>query len=232
MHFSHDEVKENFEYVSSERGVDAYRDKRTGKMFYTPSPPKVDPETVRKIEALYRKAADLAPADLILSEAKLGLFESRKLNKAIRQLQEVVEIAPRHVSALFLLGMCLRRAGKEDEALPCFRQSYALDPSPTRTGGDSGVGREYAHQCLRLGLGEEGVRVARELHARFPEDPVLHSNLALALLIGGDLEEARTVALAAQAQDPKDAVTRKIVDYIERVRSGAAPRPRRLSGMR
>jgi hypothetical protein len=75
------------------------------------------------------------------------------------------------------------------------------------------------------------VRISRELHARFPDDVGLQSNLALALLIAGDVDEALVVGQAALAREPSDAVTRALVGLIDRVKAGTAPRPTRMPGM-
>jgi hypothetical protein len=84
---------------------------------------------------------------------------------------------------------------------------------------------------MRLGLGEEAVRISRALHARFPDDVGLQSNLALALLIAGDVDEALVVGQAALAREPSDPVTRALVGLIGRVKAGTAPRPTRMPGM-
>lgn len=82
-----------------------------------------------------------------------------------------------------------------------------------------------------VGAAEEGVRISREVHARFPDDIGLRSNLALALLIGGDLAEAEAVAGTAHQHDPADAITKNLLDYIRDVRAGRKRRPTRLPGM-
>ena len=104
------------------------------------------------------------------------------------------------------------------------RQAYTLCPEL------ADVGREYAGQCFIVGLADEGLEVSRALHARFPDDVALHSNLALALLLGGDLGEAQAVAEAAQRREPGDAVTRNLVGYIRDVRAGNRARPTRMPG--
>jgi hypothetical protein len=58
----------------------------------------------------------------------------------------------------------------------------------------------------------------------------LHSNLALALLLGGDLGEAQAVADAALQREPTSAITRNLVTYISDVRAGRKARPRRMPG--
>jgi Flp pilus assembly protein TadD len=126
---------------------------------------------------------------------------------------------------LWTLGMSLRALGEEEAALPRLRHAYELNP------GQPDVGREYAAQSMRLGRAEEGVRISREVHARFPEDASLQANLALVLLISGAVEEALSVGQAALARDPADGITRGLVEYIGKVKAGRVPRPTRMPGM-
>jgi hypothetical protein len=62
-------------------------------------------------------------------------------------------------------------------------------------------------------------------------DVGLQSNLALALLIAGVVDEALSVGQAALAREPDDRSTRALVDLIGKVKAGLAPRPTRMPGM-
>ncbi|HEY2369125.1 MAG TPA: hypothetical protein VGH87_22165, partial [Polyangiaceae bacterium] len=113
---------------------------------------------------------------------------------------------------------------EQSRALESFRKAYALEKA------NPDVGREYAGQCLICGEGAEALRVSRELHARFPNDVGLQSNLALSMLIAGDLDEALATARAALSREPGDRITTSLVAYIERVKAGTTKRPRTLPG--
>jgi tetratricopeptide (TPR) repeat protein len=226
VHFqSSDEMAEHLEYVETQNNVDVYIDKRTGKKVYAARAPVIDEATGARLEAL-RAEANALLEPFILSQGKrdLGFFEKRRLAKGIGKLEELLREVPNHWPTLWTLGMTSRVALEHARALEAFRKAYALETA------NRDVGREYAAQCMICGEGAEAIRVSRALHARFPDDAGLHSNLALAMLVGGDLDEALATARAALARDPKDSITRSLAAFIERVKTGAAKRPRTLPG--
>jgi hypothetical protein len=77
-----------------------------------------------------------------------------------------------------------------------------------------------SNKCFILGDGPQGLEISRELHRKFPDNVGLHSNLALALLIGGYLDEALATARAANARDPSDPIAKNLLDHIVAVKSG------------
>jgi len=176
------------------------------------------------MEGLRVRANELVGPFLLRSE-KPSFFEKRTIKKGIALLQQVLAAVPDHWPTLWTLGMSLRALGDEQAALEHLRRAHELNP------GQPDVGREYAGQCMRVGVAEEGLRVSRKLHARFPDDVGLQSNLALALLIAGAVDEALSVAQAALAREPHDTITRALVEHIGKVKAGLVPRPTRMPGM-
>jgi hypothetical protein len=218
-----DEIKQHLEYLGTEGNVEAYLDRRTGKRVYTGrTRPQLPPEQAARLEALRREGSGLVSP--LLFKKSLGFFEKRRLKKGIALLGQVIEALPESWSARWALGMSLRALHDHPQALEQLRRAYTINPD------HRDVGREYAGQCFIIGLADEGVRISRELHARFPDDVGLHSNLALALLIGGDLGEALAVAEAAHQREPADPITKNLVDYIRDVRAARKPRPTRMPG--
>lgn len=59
----------------------------------------------------------------------------------------------------------------------------------------------------------------------------MHANLALALLLAGELDEAQQTAHVALARGSADAITHHLADRIEQVRAGRIPRPTCLSDL-
>jgi tetratricopeptide (TPR) repeat protein len=222
---SAEEAKEQLEYLGNEGNLEVYRDKLTGQKVYTGrTQPSLAPDELERLERLRTSANELI-SPLITRPQKPGFFEKRRLKKGAGLLEEVLATVPDHWPTLWTLGMALRALGEEEAALPRFRRAYELNS------GQLDVGREYAGQCMRLGLANESVHVSRDLHARFPEDVSLHSNLGLALLIAGAVDEASSVAGKALERDPADPITRALVDYIGKVKAGKVPRPTRMPGM-
>lgn len=221
---SMDDIRAHLEHVGTEGNVEIYLDKRTGQKLYTGrTRPEISDEETARLAALSHQAAELVQ-DLMFKRS-LGFFERRRVKKAVRTFDQLLSAMPEDWQARWMLGMSLRSLGEHDRALAEFRQAYATNPR------NPDVGREFAGQCFFAGAADEGVRISRELHARFPDDIALHSNLGLALLIGGDLAEAQAVAEAALARDPSDAITRNLVEYVLDVRMGIRSRPTRMPGM-
>jgi hypothetical protein len=220
-----EEAKEHLEYLCSDGGVETYRDKRTGQKVYTgrTQPALLEAEQER-LERLRTDANELVGPYLTRPE-RPGFFEKRKIRKGIALFEQVLQSVPDHWPTLWTVGMCLRLLGEEEGALPRLRRAYEMNP------GQPDVGREYAGQCMRLGLADEAVQVSRDLHARFPANAGLQSNLALALLIAGAVDEASSMAEQALAREPADRTTRALVDHIGKVKAGLAPRPTRMPGM-
>lgn len=222
---STEEMEEHLEYLGRDGNVEVYRDNRTGRKVYAGrTQPTITPAEQERLEALRTRANELVTPFLVRRQ-KPGFFEKRTIRKGVALLEEVLATVPDHWPTLWTLGMSLRALGEEEAALPRLRRAHELNP------GHADVGREYAGQCMRLGLAEEGVRISRDLHARFPEDVGLQSNLALALLIAGAVDEALSVGQTALAREPADPVTRDLVAYIGKVKAGALPRPTRMPGM-
>lgn len=222
---SAEEMQEHLEYLGREGDVEVYRDKRTGQKVYSGrTQPSLSPADQKRLEGLRVRANELV-GPFLLRREKLGFFEKRTIRKGIALFEELLATIPDHWPTLWTLGMSLRALGEEEAALPRFRRAYELNP------GQPDVGREYAGQCMRLGMAEDGVRVSRELHARFPMDVSLQSNLALALLIAGAVDEALSVGQAALAREPSDEITGALVGLIGKVKQGLVPRPTRMPGM-
>jgi tetratricopeptide (TPR) repeat protein len=223
---SGDDIDAHLEYLGRDGNVEVYRDRRTGQKIYAgrTQPPPPSPAEQERLEGLRVRANELVGPFLTRQE-KPGFFEKRTIRKGVALFEEALAAVPDHWPMLWTLGMSLRALGEEEAALPRFRRAYELNP------GQADVGREYAAQCMRLGRAEDGVRICREVHARFPADAGLQANLALALLIAGAVEEALSVGQAALARNPSDGITRSLVDYIGKVKAGRVPRPTRMPGM-
>lgn len=221
------EVAEHLELVGVEGNVQVYRDKRTGQKLYAArTQPVVDPERAAEADALRTQAADIVKPlfGKLLSREPLALFEKRRLRASIEIYEKVLAVVPHDWAAHWMIGMLLRGTGDHERARDHFEKAYDVNPR------NPDVGREYAAQHMILGRGSDAVRIGRELCARFPDDAGLQSNLGLALLIAGQVDEALAVVKDARARDPEDPITRALLEHVEDVRRGRAQRPTRLPG--
>jgi cytochrome c-type biogenesis protein CcmH/NrfG len=57
-----------------------------------------------------------------------------RITEAIREYRTVIEIAPEHETACFILGLPYHRSGQLDQTIQTFREVLRLDPTdlPTR----------------------------------------------------------------------------------------------------
>jgi len=223
VEFHSPEEAQHLELIGREGAVEVYRDRRTGQKHYRAqlgARPLPEAELVR-LEAMRARGVELL-GPLVKRRQKPGFFERRRMKKGLALLESVLEALPNHWAAAWTAGMGYRALGEHQRALAPFRQAYQVNSA------NPDVGREYAIQCLALGEGAEAVKVSRALVERFPREVGLQSNLSVALLVGGDLHEALSVARQALGRDPGDAVTRGVVGYIEDVIAGRKERPARL----
>jgi tetratricopeptide (TPR) repeat protein len=81
-------------------------------------------------------------------------------------------LAPEHPEALWSLGYVLGRQGSTEQAAELFRRAYAAAPDDNR------MPRAYAGALVQLGDNDEEKIVLEAALKRFPDDPLIHYNLA------------------------------------------------------
>jgi Flp pilus assembly protein TadD len=84
-------------------------------------------------------------------------------------------------------------------------------------------------ECLQLGKFPEAVAAARLAVQVERSDPGLQANLALALLLAGDTDEALDQAEQAAARNPQDEINRDLLAVIREVKDGRRPQPKTLA---
>ena len=133
--------------------------------------------------AAYREAIRRDPKS-VLALTNLGaiLVEVGQLEEALKPLREAIVLDPQDAPAHGNLGAALQKLGRTDEAVSCLEKSIELDGSYTAAWGNLGnalqdqLRLEDAHMAHARGLALE------------PENPDLHWNNAMTLLLNGDYE--------------------------------------------
>jgi Flp pilus assembly protein TadD len=138
-------------------------------------------------------------------------------------IQRAVAIQPRSWPAHWLIGKGCQALDDHPRACEAFRKANQL------CGDNADVPRELCLECLQLGHFQEAVEVARQAVRIERSDPGLRANLALALLLVGDLDEALNQAEQASARNPKDEINRNLLGIIQEVKDGRRPKPRTLA---
>lgn len=157
--------------------------------------------------------------DLVDRETTDDGTRAESLRRGIVLLQAFVADEPESWPAHWFIGKGWQALGDHEAALQAFETAYELNPN------HADVGRELTIEALGAGRFEQAVAVARVARAARPDDPGLRANLALSLLMSGDVEAALREVEEAHLADPADAITRALRTAILDVRDGRRPRP-------
>jgi tetratricopeptide (TPR) repeat protein len=181
---------------------------------------------VREHDRVYRRGWKLIEGKLLIADRsppqKLGWLARRKLRQAIACFDAALKIAPHSWQSLWAMGKIHQRLGERPEALGCFARAHQLQPS------QPDVAREAGIAASDMGDGPAAVRFTKAAIASKPEDAGLVSNLALALLIHGEIAQARAAAAEAHTRAPHDPITKTVHRIVDEVAQGKRPRPKTL----
>ncbi len=148
-----------------------------------------------------------------------------ELRRGIELLNQAIVINPANWSAYWLIGKAHQAMGNSTAAVEAFGKSYGLQK------GNADVAREYMFECLNLGETNKAIGAARHAVRLNPDDPGLVANLALALFIGGQLDEAAGTVIEALKMRPGDEITQNLKQMIDDVRAGLRSQPSKLSDL-
>jgi Flp pilus assembly protein TadD len=181
-------------------------------------------ETASEHDRLYLAATALLKRDNIVTltpPVSLNWFVRRRVGKAIRLLNQVVELNPSNWAALWVTGKAYQALGDNQLALESFSRSRLLNESHPDVAREAGIS---AMECGRPQLAIEFTRAALKLN---PDDPGLQANLGLAHLFAQEPQAARTVIDAALSKDPNDKITQAISRLVDDVLRGKRACPTR-----
>ncbi|WP_437316446.1 tetratricopeptide repeat protein [Sorangium sp. So ce385] len=192
-----------------------------------PASVRADAETLaadlRDGKALFTRAAEMSghlalkPPSEPLAAADRGTLE--RARALLRQAAE----RKGTFATLWLLGKVEMRLGDMDAALAALQHAHALDPE--QADGCRELGAVY----LELDRARDALPIARRALELRPGDAGLRCNLAVILLLTGDVEGALAEATSALSLDPTDAITRGVLKLIDDVAAGRRKRPRSIA---
>jgi tetratricopeptide (TPR) repeat protein len=178
----------------------------------------------REHNRVYQEGWSLIKGLIVLDGVSLsrkpGWFSRRRLRRALACFGAALQIVPDSWQSLWAMGKIHQRLGEGAEALGCFSRAHQLKPN------QPDVAREAGIAATDLGDGPLAVQFTRAAVAAAPNDPGLVSNLALALLINDQVQEAQAAAADALARAPADRITKTLKGIIDDVAAGVRPRPR------
>ena len=152
--------------------------------------------------AQFLAAALERDANHVMARVAMGLLRrsQNRLGEAQAELEMAVAIDRNCTEALRLLATALLFLGEPEAAIPHLERAIRLNPrDPNLSGYLWPLG-----QChLLLGQVDEAIALLRKACAALPGDYFLHLNLAGALGIRGDLDEARAALAEALRIKPE-----------------------------
>jgi tetratricopeptide (TPR) repeat protein len=220
VYVSAKEAAGRLEFLRRDGNVEVYLDKQTGAEVYrgrTTEEPEVPGDAEQRFQAVLTEIQPLLTFNGV--PRRLGWLKRRRLRKGIAELEALTSAFGDVWRVWWFLGMARRSASDPQGAYAAFREAYHRNPE------HAGVLREYSGQCLALGLGDESVALARRNCEANPDDGGLRSNLALALMIAGDMQAAASECATARKMEPEDPITRALEGMIDDVLAGRRPRP-------
>lgn len=148
-----------------------------------------------------------------------------ELSRGKDLLQQVLKINPGNGSAWWIIGKAEQVLKDTEAACDAFRKAYQL------RNDNADTAREYMFECLKLGRTKQAIAAARHARELKPNDMGLVANLGLALMIGGELEEAAETIEVALAGAPDDPISQKLKQRIADIRAGIKPQPHNLGDL-
>ncbi|QDT89646.1 tetratricopeptide repeat protein [Gimesia algae] len=139
--------------------------------------------------------------------------------------RQALEIDPGNGAAWWIIGKAEQVLEDTEAACDAFRKAYQLIQN------NPDAAREYMFECLKLGRTKQAIEAARHARKLKPEDMGLVANLALALMIGGELEEAADTIEIALAGAPDDPINVNLQQRIAEIRAGNQPQPQNLADL-
>ncbi len=186
------------------------------------------PETLEH-NRLYQEGSDLISPymQLVNQDSPSAGSETARveLERGIELLNQAISINPANWPAYWTIGKAHQVLGDSESACEAFGKSYGLHK------GNQDVAREYMFECLNLGQAEKGIAAARHAVSLKPDDAGSIANLALALLIGGKLDEATETVTKAMAIAPDDEISHNLKVMIADVESGRRPQPSKMADL-
>ena len=179
-------------------------------------------EEINKHNRLCEQGWALVEGELLIGGGpprRLGRRSRKKLQEAMGCFEAALGIAPDKWQSMWALGKIHQRLGDDPKALDYFTKAHELDPS------QADVAREAGIVATEMGDGPAAVRFTKAAIAAKPDDAGLVSNLALAHLISGSVQDAQIAAVEAVSRAPEDPVSQAVRGLVEEVAQGKRPRP-------
>jgi tetratricopeptide (TPR) repeat protein len=178
--------------------------------------------TKDEARTLFEAAGALVEKEIIWHERqgapKPGWFAQRRLRKALRMFERVVELMPESWNSMWLAGKTAQRLGDVEKGFWWMERAYHANAEQVD------VAREASMMAMDLGRCDAAIVYAHRATQLEKDDAGLEANLALAYLLAGKLELAQAAIGKSLALDRNDAISKTIAEMVEHFQAtGATP---------
>jgi arylsulfatase A-like enzyme/Tfp pilus assembly protein PilF len=202
------------------------RERRFAKGDVAQKPVDVDPDARARLAALgyvgtfvAQAAPDEARTGLADPKDKVGLFNkittARDISKddaafdeVVATLKDVIRQDPKVIDAWFMLGNMYAKVGRQQEAIPYFKQSLALKPD------DDMAVVNLANAYHQIGKDDEALVGFKRFLELDPKNAQVRYSMAEILLDRGDLADAERELREAIALEPKLVAARNALGVV------------------
>jgi tetratricopeptide (TPR) repeat protein len=187
--------------------------------------PDISPELRDEFNRNYEAAFEILSRHIFIQgsgRTRVGPLGKKQIKEAILMLQRSVEIWRGSWQSMWGLGKAHQALGNHLSALRWFEKALKIEET------NPDVWREATIESLNLGEAEKALTFARKARELKPDDPGLHANLALALVLNKQGEEAMKEIQEACRQNPNDPVSKNVMEFIRDIVSGRKPYPEKI----
>jgi hypothetical protein len=183
-------------------------------------------ERRRKVNEIYKKACGLMDGLISLDGEILSREQRRRLEQAVPLFETVIEMQPAHWAAMWTMGKVLESLGGDvQRRFELFARAYRVNPD------QADVAREAGLAAILVGRHEDALLFCRRALALDPNDSGLRTNLALSLLLMGEVDAAKTNILGALREDSGNEIIQHLAKVVDEVAVGLRPCPRHIQEM-
>jgi tetratricopeptide (TPR) repeat protein len=180
--------------------------------------PPLTQAQIKQHNDLYDRAFALIEGEMLLdglpARPPPGFFAKRKLRKAIQLFHKVIGINSMNWNAMFAIAKVYQRLGHSQASFDWLLKAREFAPENTS------LAKETALTAAHFGMHEKAIEVALEAIAINPDDPSLHSNLGLSLLLTNKPNQAVEAFKKAVCLEPAHPMTTRLLEYAMAVESG------------
>ncbi|HSY20030.1 MAG TPA: tetratricopeptide repeat protein [Candidatus Acidoferrales bacterium] len=180
-------------------------------------------EQIARHNELYAGANELTKGLIILDgvpHSRPGFFAKRRLRKAVKLYQQVLEINPASWQSMFCIAKALQSLEELQESLAWFVRAYGCEP------GNPSLAKETGYAASRLGRHDIALKAMEPAVKQHPSDPALQCNFGLTCLLAGKAADACAAFEQTVKLEPQNDVNKKLLRFAQEVASGGRGNPK------